>query len=87
LQVFGGSQMITARMQSIKETIVADHQKALKAAISADLEASAAEEIAKAKDSNKSDSSPENPSFITSLPEIGADGLRLRKPSNLVDAD
>ena len=90
LQVFGGSQMITARMQSIKETIVADHQKALKAAISADLEASAAEEIAKtnaAKDSSKSDSSPENPSFSTSLPEIGADGLRLRKPSNLVDAD
>lgn len=40
LQVFGGSQLITQRMQGIKESIMEDHQRALKAAISADLEAS-----------------------------------------------
>ena len=46
LQVFGGAQRITERMQSIKASIVEDHQQALKAAIAADLEVSKPESSA-----------------------------------------
>lgn len=84
LQVFGGSQMITARMQSIKETIVADHQKALKAAISADLEASEAE----GKEKSRSSSPTSEKTSLSSSPmEIGADGLRKRFTPSKIDAD
>jgi hypothetical protein len=52
LQVFGGAERITERMQGIKEKVMQDHQQALKAAIAADLEASEAEERERAAKSD-----------------------------------
>ena len=83
LQVFGGSQLITARMQGIKQSILEDHQKALKAAISADLDASEVEELAKLK--KTLDAS--RPSVETTLDETSIDDKKDDSKPTDTDGD
>jgi len=86
LQVFGGARRITERMRSIKESIVQDHQQALKAAISADLDASKAESellnnTKMSHDENKVQDENERENKHTSTHEILADGKSTTIPS------
>jgi len=81
LQVFGGAQLISERMIGIKKTIVADHQKALKAAISADLQASEAQEKTKIPIPNP-DKQLLEAAPLKEISSISADGLRKRSPKD-----
>jgi len=86
LQVFGGAQRITERMQSIKASIVEDHQQALKAAIAADLEVSKAKETEKSPKDDKSESVTDV--AASGETESSANGTKVKTmPSDLDKVD